>query len=73
VLAAVFRPGLEKNGSVGGYKGLELALGGTNDCYDLGEATGVLGWPGKGARETNFAGAASLSALSGKKKNEATV
>ena len=30
-LTAALRPGLEKNRSVGGYRGLELALGGAND------------------------------------------
>jgi len=39
----------------------------------LGEAAGVLGWLGKGAREINFVGAASSSALSGNKKNEVAV
>ena len=32
VSTAAFRPGLEKNGSVEGYMGLELARGGTNGC-----------------------------------------
>jgi hypothetical protein len=37
-LTAALRPGLEKNRSVGGYRGLELALGGANDWWGLGEA-----------------------------------
>ena len=41
-LTVALRPGLEKNRSVGGYKRLELALGGANCCWVLGEAAGGL-------------------------------
>ena len=61
-------PELEENGSGWGYKGLELALGGANGCYNLGEAASVLGWLGREAGEVDFAGAASSSALSEKRK-----
>ena len=64
---------MEKSGSGWSYRRLELALGGANGCYDLGEVVGVLGWLGKGARGMNFAGVASSSASSGKKENEAAV
>jgi len=35
-------PESEGNGSVEGYEGLELALGGANGCWVLGGADGVL-------------------------------
>jgi len=41
-LTTALRPGLEKNRSVGGYKRLELALGGTNCCWVRGGAVGML-------------------------------
>jgi len=62
------RPESEENGSGWGYKGLELVLGGANGCYDLGEAAGVVGCLGREASEVDFAGAASSSALSEKRK-----
>jgi len=38
----MLRPESEGNGLVKGYEGLELALGGTNGCWVLGGAAGVL-------------------------------
>jgi len=57
-----FRPESKENGSVAGYEGLELALGGAIDGGVLGGVVGVLGWFGREASEVNLAGAASSSA-----------
>ena len=52
------RSDLEKNGSVEGSGGLELALGGAIGGLVRGGAAGALEWLGKGARKANWRSAA---------------
>ena len=63
-----FRPESEENGSGWGYKGLERTMEGPGNSWAQGEALEVLWGLRQGAAEVEFAGAASSSALSEKRK-----
>ena len=72
MLAAVLRPESEGSGSVEGYDGLELALGGANGGWVQGGAAGALGWLGKGARKANLVAAARSSASGAREETSAS-